>query len=116
MKIKFQENGSVAIALDDVDYKISGVTSNHRQWENIVEPYLDGGGVIEAYVPIARTAEQRRTATVADSGYGTVGEQLEIFYDAVEASSALDINQKLLDGLGVYFAHIQTIKTNIPIR
>ena len=51
MKIKYTnaENTHVAIAADDVDFKIWGVTQSHHQWKSIVQPFLDAAGVIEAY-------------------------------------------------------------------
>lgn len=48
--MRFNIDGTVAIAEDDVNFNILGIYPEHRLWKEKVQSFLDGDGVIEKHV------------------------------------------------------------------
>ena len=74
MRIKYQDetNTKVCIAKDDVNFNLSNVGQNNSEWNAIVQPHLDSGGVIEPYVAPEKSYTEKRMEE-----YGSVQEQFE---------------------------------------
>ena len=64
-----------------------------------VQTWIDAGNTPEPYVAPEKTWLDKRLANINDGGYGTTPEQLEMIGE---------------QGMTVYQAHIQTVKTNNP--
>jgi hypothetical protein len=114
MKIRYDEKGRVQIAVDDVNYNISGVYPEHHYWRSHVQPFLDDGGVIEPYVASEPSWLDLRTAKLADGGYGSVAEQTALWFDAVASSTLEAPDERLLEGSKAYFDHIAAVKLRYP--
>mgnify|MGYP003147252353 CR=1 FL=1 len=113
LKAMYQEDGNVVIAVDGVNYN-QVIMPKGRQWKRYVQPFLDAGGVIEKYQPPKEGWKDRRMKEMASGGYGTIREQLELLYDSIEGSGGVTLDDKILEGIGVYFNHIKQVKVNIP--
>ncbi len=65
----------------------------------LILEWIDSGNTPTPYVPPVPTWLDKRLASVADGGYGTLAEQLEMIGE---------------QGMTVYQTHVQTVKTNNP--
>lgn len=99
MKIKYDstEHTHVSIAEDDIDYKISGVTSIHREWRTLVQPFSDGGGVIESYEDSISLEDYKTTAIEVNQA--EAGNRIALLFGTVEegyiANSTKLINKQI---------------------
>ena len=85
--IRLSDGASIPARLDNKDYSL------FKEWEA-------KGSVLEAADPTPEpTWQEKRQANIADGGYGTMPEQLEIIGE---------------QGMVVYQAHISAVKTAIP--
>jgi len=65
----------------------------------MVQEWIDAGNTPTPYVEPEKSWVDKRTASMADGGYGTWSEQLEMIGE---------------QGMTVYQAHIATVKSNHP--
>ena len=72
------------------------INNRHRV---MIQEWIDDGNTPTPYVAPEPHWIDKRLANMADGGYGTIGQQLEMFGE---------------QGMDVYQAHIAKVKSNIP--
>ena len=93
-KVALQEDGSYYV--NDFMSVPDDMGNRHRV---MVQEWIDAGNTPTPYVEPEKTWLDKRTASMADGGYGTWTEQLEMIGE---------------QGMTVYQAHIATVKSNHP--
>ena len=93
-KVVLQEDGSYQV--NDSMTVPDNMNNRHRV---MVQEWIDAGNTPIPYVEPEKTWTDKRTASIADGGYGTWSEQLEMIGE---------------QGMTVYQAHIATVKSNHP--
>jgi hypothetical protein len=96
-KIQLQEDGSYTA--DDLNVPNS---PGNRHYKMVLEDIADGATVLPVALYVETYVEtwlDKRLKSIADGGYGTMSEQLEMFGEQGEVA---------------FMAHIQTVKTNHP--
>jgi len=93
-KVVLQEDGSYQV--NDSMTVPDNMNNRHRV---MVQEWIDAGNTPTPYVEPEKSWTDKRTASMADGGYGTWAEQLEMIGE---------------QGMTVYQAHIATVKSNHP--
>ena len=105
MKIKtvvLQEDGSFIVnknvdANDNQQLIVPDDMSNRHRVD--IQEWIDAGNTPEPYVAPEPHWTDKRLAKIADGGYGSIGEQLEMIGE---------------QGMDVYQSHIAKVKSDIP--
>jgi len=87
-----------ATASDEGELTISGDAAGNRHY-TMVQEWIDDGNTPTPYVAPEPHWIDKRLASVADGGYGTIGQQLEMIGE---------------QGMDVFQAHIAKVKSDIP--
>jgi len=93
-KVVLQEDGSYQV--NDSMTVPDNMNNRHRV---MVQEWIDAGNTPTPYVEPEKSWTDKRTASMADGGYGTWSEQLEMIGE---------------QGMTAYQAHIATVKSNHP--
>lgn len=101
-KVELQEDGSFLVNKNADANSVGEISvpddmgNRHRV---MIQEWIDAGNTPTPYVEPEKSWTDKRTASIADGGYGTWTEQLEMIGE---------------QGMTVYQAHIATVKSNHP--
>jgi len=93
-KVALQEDGSYRV--NDEMTVPDDMSNRHRV---MIQEWIDVGNTPTPYVAPEQTWIAKRLANMADGGYGTIGQQLEMIGE---------------QGMDVYQTHIAKVKSDIP--
>jgi hypothetical protein len=91
MQFKLQEDGSYT----DLDLLVAGTPNAYPAGHHAVLNWIAQGNTPDPYVAPVKTWQEKRQASIADGGYGTIPEQMEMIGE---------------QGIGVFQAHIASVK------
>lgn len=95
--VEMTESGSYTVNKDtDMIAVPDNMGNRHRV---MVQEWIDAGNTPTPYVEPEKSWTDKRTASMADGGYGTWSEQLEMIGE---------------QGMDAYQAHIASVKSNNP--
>ena len=92
--VKTQKDGSFEV--NDSLYVPNDMSNRHRV---MIQEWIDDGNTPTPYVEPEPHWIDKRLANMADGGYGTIGQQLEMIGE---------------QGMDVFQAHIAKVKQDIP--
>jgi hypothetical protein len=95
---KIQEDGSYHAVINGIGHFFP-LNDQEALDRYGVQDWIDAGNTPTPYTPPVETWLDKRLKPIADGGYGTFAEQLEMFGEQGEVA---------------FMAHIQTVKTNHP--
>ena len=93
-KVQLQEHGGYQV--NDNVFVPDDMANTHRV---MIADWVDAGGKITPYVEPEKSWVDKRTAPMADGGYGTVTEQLEMIGE---------------QGMDKFQEHIGKVKSDFP--
>ena len=94
MRFKSQEDGSYT----DLDLLAAGTPNAYPAEHHTVLKWIAEGNTPDPFVAPVKTWQELRQASIADGGYGTIPEQMEMIGE---------------QGIGVFQAHIASVKLTI---